>query len=69
MLRLIVRKVFWKAPKIVSQPVLLPRHRRVTSVRHVSLGILQDWRMERSNSPPEMHALDHLARHHTKAFV
>ena len=33
------------------------------------MGILQDWRIERGHSPPEMHAIDHLARHHTKVFV
>ena len=68
MLERIVHKVFRKASPAAPQPVLLPGHTRVTSAHHASMGILQDWRMERSHSPPEMHAMDHLARYHTKAF-
>ena len=65
----LVQKVFWKVSQATPPSVLLPGHRRVPSVHHASLGILQNQPMERSHSPPEMHAMDHLARRHTKAFV
>ena len=68
MLDHVLQKVLRKASQTVPPPVLLQEHRRAASVRRASLDILQNWRMERSHSPPEMHAMDHLARHHTKAF-
>jgi hypothetical protein len=68
MLDHILQKVFRKTSQTAPPLGLLQGHGCVTSVRHAALDTLQDRRMERSHSPPEMHAIDHLARRHTKAF-
>ena len=64
----ILRKVLRKASQTAPPAVLSQGHGHVTSVRQAALDILENRRTERSHSPPEMHAMDHLARHHTRAF-
>jgi len=65
----IVQEVAAKAPQDTPPPAPCSRRQRVASVLHTSWCILRHWRPARSHRPPEMHAIDHLARDHPKAFV
>ncbi len=48
-------------------PPLLRKHR--TSMLRAAWRMFRNWRRVPGHRPPEMHAIDHLARHHTKVFV
>jgi hypothetical protein len=53
----------------VALPAPTSLGRRMASVRRATRRILWKWRLASSHRQPEMHAIDHLARHHTKVFV
>jgi hypothetical protein len=65
----IVQETAWEATQDAPAPALLPRRKRIACVLRASWGILRRWQPARSHRPPEMHAIDHLAKHHTKVFV
>jgi hypothetical protein len=65
-----------RAPEVSRQdtqdaapPAPSLRRKRLTSVLRASWHIFRNRRLASSHRPPEMHALDHLAKHHTKVFV
>jgi hypothetical protein len=41
----------------------------MAAVLRAAQCIFWNWQRASSYRPPEMHAIDHLARHHTKVFV
>src|SRR5262249_262275 len=65
----IVQEVLGKATEDTPPPTPFSRRKRVAAVLRTSWCILRHWRPARSHRPPEMHAIDHLARDHPKAFV
>jgi len=67
--RHIVQEVSKKAPQDTPPPTPCSRRLRVAAVLRASWGILRHWRPVDSHRPPEMHAIDHLAKDHPKAFV
>jgi hypothetical protein len=50
-------------------PAPCSRRQRVAAVLRASWCMLRPWRPTYSQRPPEMHAIDHLAKDHPKAFV
>ena len=58
-----------KATQDTPPPAPCSRRKRVASVLRASWYILRHWRPARSDRPPEMHAIDHLARDHPRAFI
>jgi hypothetical protein len=69
MLRHTVQAAVGKATQDTPPPAPSSRRKRVASVFRASWGILRHLRPMPSHQPPEMHAIDHLAKDHTKAFV
>ena len=69
MLRHIIQEALGKAPQNTPPPSPCSRHRRTASVLRISWDILRHWRTTLSQGPPEMHAIDYLARDHPRAFV
>ena len=67
--RYMVQEVLEKAPQDTPPPAPCSRRKRVAAVLRASWCILRHWQPGLSHRPPEMHAIDHLARDHPKAFV
>jgi hypothetical protein len=67
--RYIVQEASEKALQDTHPPAPSSQRKRVESVLRASWCILQHWRPAHSHQPPEMHAIDHLAKEHPKAFV
>src|SRR5262249_23993385 len=65
----IVQQVLGKAIQNIPPPAPYSRRKRVAAVLCASWCILRHWRLARSHRPPEMHAIDHLAKDHPRAFV
>src|SRR4029453_11947289 len=65
----IVQEVFEEAPQDVPPPAPCARRKRVASVFCASWCLLRHWWPTLSHRPPEMHAIDYLAREHPRAFV
>jgi hypothetical protein len=64
-----VPEVLEKAPQDTPPPAPCSRRKRVTFVFRASWCILWHWRPVLSHGPPEMHAIDYLAKDHPRAFV
>jgi hypothetical protein len=69
MLAFIVHQEARKKVQDVAPPALSSRGQRMASVLRAARRILWNWRLASRHRPPEMHAIDHLAKHHTKVFV
>lgn len=69
MLAFIVHQEARKKVQDVAPPALSSRGQRLASVLRAARRILWNWRLASRHRPPEMHAIDHLAKHHTKVFV
>jgi len=67
--RHIVQEVSEKAPQDVPPLAPCSRRKRVAAMLRASWCILRHWRPMLSHGPPEMHAIDYMARDHPKAFV
>jgi hypothetical protein len=67
--RNIVQEDLEKVLQAIPPPTPCSRRKRVESVLRASWCILRHWRPARRHRPPEMHAIDHLAKDHPKAFV
>jgi len=65
----IVHEALEKATWDTPPPAPCSRRKRVAAVLRASWCILRHWRPMLSHGPPEMHAIDYLARDHPKAFV
>jgi hypothetical protein len=65
----IVQEALEKAPHDTPPPALYSRHKHVAAVLRASWCFLRHWRPTLGQGPPEMHAIDHLAKDHPKAFV
>jgi hypothetical protein len=64
-----VQEALERAPQGTPPPAPGSRRKRAASVLRVSWRILRHWRPTRGQRPPEMHAIDYLAKDHPKAFV
>jgi hypothetical protein len=69
MLAFIVQQEARKKVQDVAPPAPAPRGQRIASVLRAARRTLWNWRLASRHRPPEMHAIDHLAKHYTKAFV
>ena len=69
LLAFVVHREAGKEIQDVALPAPSSRGRRMASELRIARRIFWNWRFASSHRPPEMHAIDHLARHHTKAFV
>jgi hypothetical protein len=67
--RSVVQEVAEKAPQDTLPPLPSARRKRVASVLRGAWWILRHRQPMRSHRLPEMHAIDHLARDHPRAFV
>jgi hypothetical protein len=65
----IVQKELEKATKDTPPPAPCSQRKRVAAVLRASWCILRHWRAASGQQPPEMHAIDHLAKDHPKAFL
>jgi hypothetical protein len=65
----IVREVLAQAPQDSSSPALRSRHMRGGPLVRAAWCLLRHWWPTLNHQPPEMHAIDHLARDHPRAFV
>ena len=64
-----VQEALERAPQGTPPPAPGSRRKRAASVLRASWCLLRHWRPACSHRPPEMHAMDHLAKDHPKAFV
>jgi len=69
MLTFIVHQETGKKIQDVDPPAPSSLGQRMASVLRAARRIFWNWRLAARHRPPEMHAIDHLARHHTKVFV
>jgi len=69
MLRHIIQEALGKVPQNTPPPAPGSRRQRAASALRVSWCILRHWRPTLSQGPPEMHAIDYLAKDHPRAFV
>jgi len=69
MLALIGHQEACKKLQDVALPAPSSLGQRMAAVLRVTRRIFRNWRLASSHQPPEMHAIDYLAKHHTKVFV
>jgi hypothetical protein len=69
MLRYIVQEAVGEAPQDTLLQAPGPRRQRVVSWLRASWCLLRHWWPTLSHRPPEMHAIDYLAKDHTRTFV
>ena len=69
MLAFIVQQEVCKKVQDSAPPAPAPRGQRMASMLRAARRVFWNWRLASRHRPPEMHAIDHLARHYTKEFV
>ena len=69
MLTFIVQQETGKKIQDIAPPAPASLGQRMASVLRAARRIFWNRLLAARHRPPEMHAIDHLARHHTKVFV